>query len=42
MPIGYCDDNGNVLFMDEVFAKVVKETAHNKRITSEQIPVFRK
>lgn len=40
MPIGYCDDNGNVLFMDEALAKVVKETAFNKRITSEEIPVF--
>lgn len=42
MPIGYCDDKGNVLFMDEDLAKVAKEIASNKRITSEQIPVFSK
>lgn len=42
MPIGYCDYNGDVLFMDEDLAKVEKEIASNKRITSEQIPVFSK
>lgn len=40
MPIGYCDENGNIFFMSEEIVKVSKESASNKRITSEQIPVF--
>lgn len=42
MPIGYCDEYGNILLMSEELVKVAKENASNKRITSEQIPVFSK
>lgn len=40
LPIGYCDQDGNIFYADNDLFKTINEYAFNKKIISEHIPVF--
>lgn len=40
LPIGYCDQDGNVVYADSDLLKMTNECMTDKKITSEHIPVF--
>ena len=40
LPIGYCDQDGNVFYADSNLLKMANECITDKKITSEHIPIF--
>lgn len=42
LPIGYCDQDGNIFYVDNDVFKTINEYTFNKKIISEHIPVFKK
>lgn len=40
LPIGYCDQDGNIFYVDNDVFKIINGNTFNKKIISEHIPVF--
>lgn len=40
LPIGFCDQDGNIFYADDDLFKTTNEYAFNKKIISDHIPVF--
>lgn len=40
LPIGYCDQDGNIFYADDDLFKTINKYVFNKKIISEHIPVF--